>query len=118
MPWRLTVAQTNDPDLIKNAQKSGFFAHIVTSEETTLICDATLIPPSVKQESDWSALKVDGVLDFNLVGIIAGISAVLTKAGISIFVVSTFNTDYILVRDSQIEAATTSLSEAGYNIIK
>jgi hypothetical protein len=67
---------------------------------------------------DWRILKVEGTLDFSLIGILAKISGILAKNSISIFVISTFNTDYILVKEEKVEKAILVLSKEGYEISK
>lgn len=74
------------------------------------------IPRDIKCEKDWRALKVEGPLDFSLVGILAAISTILADYGISIFAISTYDTDYILVRHKDIEKAISALTRERYEI--
>ena len=70
-----------------------------TDEEVSLVCETACVPPNaLAHEAGWRALRVSGVLDFGMVGVIAQISAVLAAAHISVFVVSTYNTDYVLMK--------------------
>lgn len=71
---------------------------------------------TLNMEQGWRMFKVAGVLDFSLTGVIAGISSVLASAGIGIFVLSTFNTDYILVKNDDFVAAGKALQLAGYTV--
>lgn len=88
-----------------------------TDEEKSLVCPTRLVPSEVIERSDgWKALRIEGILDFSLIGIIAKISAVLADSGIGIFVVSTFNTDYILTQADRFEMALRLLSDSGYCI--
>ncbi len=87
-----------------------------TDEELSLVCAADPVPDDVTHTAGWRALKVRGPLDFSLVGILAGISGTLADAGVSIFAISTYDTDYILVRGAEIEAAVTTLRTAGYEV--
>ena len=88
-----------------------------TDEEKSLVCPTRLVPSEVIERSDgWNALRIEGILDFSLIGLIAKISAVLADSGIGIFVVSTFNTDYILTQADRFEMALRLLSDAGYCI--
>lgn len=88
-----------------------------TDEEKSLVCPTRLVPSDVIERSDgWKAFKIEGVLDFSLIGIIAKISTILADNGIGIFVVSTFNTDYILTKSDRFEEALRLLSTAGYSI--
>lgn len=88
-----------------------------TDDELSLVCAADPVPGDITCTADWRALKVRGPLDFGLVGILAGISGVLADAEVSIFAISTHDTDYILVRGAQIEAAVTALRAAGYEVV-
>ena len=87
-----------------------------TDEELSLVCAADPVPDDVTHTAGWRALKVRGPLDFSLVGILAGISGTLADAGVSIFAISTYDTDYILVRGAELEAAVTTLRTAGYEV--
>ena len=96
--------------------ESDFFSITRTSDELSIVCGDVYIPADVKRESDFRVIKVDAKLDFSLVGIIAGISAILAEKEISIFVVSTYDTDYILVRASALDAAVNALTHAGHDV--
>ena len=80
------------------------------------MCPDEHVPPEVPQESGFRALAVAQVLDFALTGILSGISAPLAAAGISIFVLSTFDTDILLVREADLPAAVAALGKSGYNV--
>ena len=83
----------------------------------SLVCPETDLPAAVLQcERGRRALKICGVLDFALVGILAKISSLLANAGISIFAVSTYNTDYILIKESHLQKAAAALRTNGYQI--
>jgi hypothetical protein len=82
--------------------------------ETSLVCDEVDAPAGSSVESGWGALVVAGVLDFSLVGVLAGLTAVLAAEGISVFVLSTYDTDVILVREESLGAASSALQRAGY----
>lgn len=80
-----------------------------------------MLPQSVEIESDrsntgWACFKVEGPLEFSLVGILAGIAGVLAEAGLPIFALSTFDTDYILVKREQVQVARDALISAGFSI--
>ena len=72
------------------------------------------VPANVKVEPKWRCLKVKGPLDFALTGILASLANPLARAGISIFAVSTFDTDYLLVKEGDLERAAEALSIAGH----
>lgn len=89
-----------------------------TDEEISLVCLTCSVPENVTEKSDgWKGFRVCGVLDFSLVGILSGISGVLADAGIGIFAVSTYNTDYIFVKQENFKKSLALLAKAGYRII-
>jgi len=87
-----------------------------TPAELSIVCDASAVPPGVVAEGPWRALEVAGPLDFGLTGVIHNLTAPLAAAGISVFVFSTFDTDYLLVRASSLDAACAALREAGHAV--
>jgi len=88
-----------------------------TDEELSLVCPTAAVPDvTLAREDGWRAFRIEGVLDFSLVGILAQISTVLAAAGVGIFAVSTFNTDYILVKDENLAKALRALGDAGYEV--
>lgn len=88
-----------------------------TSDEISLVCRGPSIPDDAQYVSPgWSMLRIEGPLDFSMVGVISGISSVLADAGISIFVVSTYLTDYFMVRSGDLERTCGSLASEGYAV--
>ena len=82
-----------------------------TAEELSLVCREAEVPAEVRAERGWRAFKVAGPLDFALTGILASLAGPLAEAGISLFAVSTFDTDYLLVREADFERARTVLAQ-------
>ncbi|HYH21017.1 MAG TPA: ACT domain-containing protein [Azospirillum sp.] len=82
-----------------------------TAEELSVVCPECRVPEEVRAERGWRAFKVDGPLDFALTGILAGLAVPLAEAGVSIFALSTFDTDYLLVRSADVERAVTTLEK-------
>ncbi len=99
------------------ALNSSFYSVTKTAEELSVVCAEQDIPEDVLCEKDWRILKVEGPLDFSLVGILFSISMVLAEHDISIFAISTYDTDYILVKDRDADAAVKALRENHYNVI-
>jgi len=81
-----------------------------TSEELSIVCARELVPAGTRAERGFRALKVAGPLDFSLTGVLASLTLPLAEAGVSVFAVSTFDTDYLLVREAQLAAARKTLS--------
>ena len=89
-----------------------------TDEEKSLVCPVEFVPANtVRRDDGWRAFRIRGELDFSLIGILAGISGVLAAEKIGIFAVSTYNTDYILVKEENCGRAVESLAKAGYRIL-
>jgi hypothetical protein len=93
--------------------ESQFFSISKTENELSIVCSSSISLDSESSEPDWSCMKVLGTLNFSLTGILADISAVLAKAEVSIFAISTFDTDYILVKSEKLSAAHEALEKAG-----
>ncbi len=90
-----------------------------TDKEVSLVCSAERIPEkALKSETGWRAFRIQGELEFSLTGILSGIAAVLADAGIGIFAVSTYRTDYILTKRETFENALSALSAAGYFVLR
>ncbi len=113
IPYPLTICKVRS---VKDLELSDEFYFIgKTDDEISLVCITENTPDSVSERDDgWSGFRIQGILDFSLTGILAGLSAVLAENGIGIFAVSTFNTDYILVKTENLERAMDLLAEAGY----
>ena len=98
------------------AQAPGLVATTRSREELSIVCREDVVPLEVRQERNWCAFKVEGPLDFGLTGILASIAGPLAKVGISIFALSTYHTDYVLVKEDKLDAATKALEGAGHTI--
>ncbi|MEI6100988.1 MAG: ACT domain-containing protein [Eubacteriales bacterium] len=97
----------------------GFFSLTGTGKEISLVCETAHVPKTVvRRENGYCAFEVLGPLDLSLIGIVAGITAALAKSRVSVFVVSTFDTDYILVKEAREEKAIEALVGAGYSVVQ
>ncbi|MEO1350941.1 MAG: ACT domain-containing protein [Cyanobacteria bacterium J06635_15] len=106
-------AQAKVPDW---AMQGQFFAVTRTPEELSIVCEQAQVPPEVLYERDWRSLKVFGPLDFSLTGILSAIATPLASAEISIFALSTYDTDYVLIKAEKLDAAVAVLSAAGHTV--
>ena len=95
----------------------GFFALTRTDDEVSLVVDQSAVQPGWQAELDWRCLKVLGPLDFSLVGILSSLAAPLAQAGISIFAISTYDTDYLLIKDKKLSTALDALRDSGFVIV-
>lgn len=90
-----------------------------TDDEISLVCATPSVPvETLAREDGWRMLKITGVLDFSMVGVIAQIARILADERVSLFVVSTYNTDYILVKSDRLETAIRALEQHGYSITR
>jgi hypothetical protein len=97
---------------------ADFFFIGKTDEELSLVCRTEDVPAgTIERDDGWKGFRVEGVLDFSLTGILSGLSGILADRGIAIFAVSTFNTDYILVKAENFEKALAVLSAEGYTVL-
>ncbi len=104
---------TKIPDTI---QKSKFYQICRTDEELSIVCETHISIRSEHEDKGWACIKVDGPLDFGLTGILAGISKVLAESNISIFAISTYDTDYILVKHQSLDNSIKALKANGYAV--
>ncbi|MGB3680850.1 MAG: GNAT family N-acetyltransferase [Rubrobacteraceae bacterium] len=95
---------------------SGFLSLTRTADELSVVCPERSVPENVACEPGWRALKLEGPLDFSLIGVLARITDALAGANVSVFVVSTYDTDYILVKEGSLQTAKIALQKAGYGI--
>jgi hypothetical protein len=117
LPDCLTVCRLPPDALLPAwAESDGLQAIIRTTDELCIICDEDNVPANITAEPDWRALKVQGPLVFSEVGVLASLANPLAEAGISIFAISTFETDYILVKKRDLEAAVEKLREVGHSV--
>ena len=115
LPYALTVCRLADASEID--LKKDFYFLARTDEELSLVCRTEDTPANTAARDDgWRAFRIEGVLDFSLIGILSRISAILAENKIGIFAVSTFNTDYILVKEENFDRALQVLAESGYTI--
>lgn len=116
-PEKLVVASlTAGADVPAWAESASLFAIIATAAETTIVCAGRSVPKKVRQEGPFTAFAVKGPLDFALTGVLHGLLAPLAEAEISVFTVSTFPTDWILVPTGKAEAAAEEWRRQGHTV--
>ena len=115
LPQALTVCKVAD---LSGFALSGLYFIGNTDSELSLVCETDKAPANtVAREEGWRAMRVVGQLDFSLTGILSGIATVLANAQVGIFAVSTYDTDYILVKQENLDRAVEALKAAGYAFI-
>jgi len=116
-PHRLAICRLGPKDDLPAAIRgASFWSATRTEEELSLVIPEDFIPPGCRCERGWRALKVAGPLDLSLTGVLKAIADPLAHVGISLFALSTYDTDYLLVREKDLEIAGAILSQAGHRV--
>ena len=118
LPYELTVCKLgSEKDFQQVLLNSNFYFIGKTDEELSLVCRTEDVPQNTTERDDgWRGFRIQGTLDFSLIGILSKISGILAENKIGIFAVSTFNTDYILVKKENFDCAIDALAKADYII--
>lgn len=115
---KLKVVKLNKDEIVPEiVLKQEFYSITKTDEELSIVLDEDIDIQGDIIEYNWRAIKIVGILDFSLIGILSKISAILAQAEIAIFAISTYNTDYILLKSNKLEHAVEVLKQSGYEII-
>jgi len=118
LPGLLAVCKlSKDAAIPEWALNSNFLALIRTPDEFTMVCPQTNVPEGVTAEQGWAALRVHGPLEFEMVGVLATLATTLAQAGVSIYAISTYDTDYILLKETMMEIARSALVNTGHKVI-
>lgn len=116
LPYNFTVCKLSKTDKINLSSEFCFFGK--TDEEISLVCKTEDTPAeTIERDDGWRGFRIEGVLDFSLIGILSKLSAILAENQIGIFAVSTYNTDYILVKEENFNRALKVLASEGYIIV-
>ncbi len=111
-----SVCKVKDYSLVKLDSEYCFIGK--TDEEKSLVCVTEEVPANTTEREDgWKAFRIQGILDFSLIGILSKISGILAENKIGIFAISTFNTDYVLMKEENYQKALDALGSAGYKIV-
>lgn len=98
------------------ACSGDFFSITRTADDLSVVCPQASVPDGVQYEGGWRCLRVAGAMDFSQVGVLASLVGPLAEAGLSVFALSTFDTDYLLVKQADFEMAKTVLRQAGHTV--
>jgi uncharacterized protein len=113
----LAVARLAATDPVPAWATQGSLTSVArTAEELSVVCAAAAVPTNVQAERGWRCFRVAGRLDFALTGVLAAIAGPLAAAEVSLFAVSTYDTDYVLVREPSLAAAIECLKAAGHRV--
>jgi hypothetical protein len=117
LPDRLAICRLDAKARVPPwAQKGNFTTITRTMEELSVVCPEANVPRGTKCETGRRAFRIAGTVDFSLIGIIASLAEPLAKADVSIFVVSTYDTDYLMVAEGTLEKAVKTLEGAGHKV--
>lgn len=117
MPGLFAVCRLAPGAPLPSWAAAGRFLSITrTDEELSIVCAEGDVADGVKAERGWRGLKAEGPFDFSAIGIIASLASPLAAEGIGIFALSTFDTDYLLVKQEDLQAAAEALSRAGHRV--
>jgi hypothetical protein len=98
------------------AMKGSFFSITRTGDELSVVCELALVPPDISSQPGWSILKVHGPFVLSEIGVLSSLASPLAEAGLSLFAISTFDTDYLLVASATLSAAVAALEQSGHTI--
>lgn len=99
------------------ALRSGGFVSVTrTADELSLVCLESAVPQNVQSEPGWRLFKIEGPLDFALTGILASVAQPLAESAVSLFAISTYDTDYVMVKEQDVEKAAHALENAGQRV--
>lgn len=117
VPGHFAVCRLDGQEAVPAWALGGdFFSITRTAEELSMVCREADVPEGVTSETEWACLKVEGPLDFSLTGVMAALAGPLADAGISLFAVSTYDTDYLLVKTHALDDAIAALTKAGHKV--
>ncbi len=116
IPYRLTVCKVADISAVDI--NADFYFIGKTDEEISLVCRTEDTPSAtIERDDGWRGFRIEGTLDFSLIGILSKLSGILAEHKIGILAVSTYNTDYILVKEENFERALSVLNSEGYSVV-
>src|SRR5229473_5000655 len=117
LPERFAISRLGaDSPIPAWATQGSFFSVTRSGDELSIVTELSRVPASVKSQSGWRVLRVHGPLVLSEIGVLAAVAAPLAEAEISLFAVSTFDTDYLLVASETLSAAIAALERAGHTI--
>lgn len=118
LPERLALCRFSADDVVPEwtAEARAFLTISRTPTELSIVSDEAAVPPGVSGERGYRALRVEGPLPLELVGVVAALASPLAAAGVPIFPIATYDTDYLLVREEMLARAIAALAAAGYQV--
>lgn len=116
LPNRYAIARLGAADTVPSWPRGDFVSITRTAEELSIVCREDAVPGTVRADRGWRCLALQGPFALDQTGVAAEFTRVLAAAGVSVFVIATFDTDYVLVPDRTIERAVSALRAAGHTV--
>ena len=118
LPDRLAICRLAQDEAVPEwaVAGAGFYSVTRAPGELSVVCAEGAVPAAVKHDSGWRVFRIEGPFSFSVVGVLASVAAPLADAAVPIFAISTFDTDYLLVKDSHVEQAVLALQAAGHQV--
>jgi hypothetical protein len=117
LPGKFAICRLDpDAEIPQWAMRGEFFSITRTSDEISIVCGEPYIVGTPRCERGWRCLKLEGPFAFSEVGVISSITAPIAEAGVSLFALATFDTDYLLIKDDLLEDAIGALLQAGHKV--
>jgi uncharacterized protein len=114
----MSVCRLNPAAEIQDwAMASGFLSITRTEDELSVVCPEEAVPEDARSEDGWRVLRLEGPFEFSEVGVLSSVVGPLAEADVSVFAVSTYDTDYVLVKAEQLEAAVSALRARGHEVL-
>jgi uncharacterized protein len=113
---RYAICRLNPAENFPTWTRGKFVSITRTDEELSIVCEQDSVPSDVKCERNWGVLQVEDPMDLSIVGVLASLTKPLAEAGINLFAISTFDTDYLLVKVEKLEAAKVALEQSGHTL--
>ena len=116
MDEEYSICRLSGVDEVPGWAAGPFVSVTRTPDELSIVCPALGVPGGIHQERGWRCFRIAGPLDLSLVGILASVTSALAAADVNVFAIGTYDTDYLLVKESLLEQATQALQNAGHDI--
>lgn len=117
LPDTFAIVRMEPGDEIPDWSAGGPFVSITrTSKELSVVCREVSVPPGSQADRGWQCLELEGTIPLNTIGVAAAFTSVLAKAGVSVFPIATYDTDYVLVKGDRLEKAADALRSAGHSV--
>lgn len=117
LPGYYAICRLNDQaGILKRLHNLPFYAIVRTQRSLTLVCDQNSVGASEECDINWRCLEIEGPFEFSEIGILSQVCESLTNAGIALYVISAFETDYLLVKNSRLEEAQAALKASGHQV--